>query len=67
VTTWTMPPLSVDADVLELARVYRFRAMYPDVIVLRSFPAAWIGRRKIEAPSVGLLLDKLELIMAPSG
>ena len=51
----------------QVPRLERFRADHPEVIILLrgAPPRAWIGRRKIERPTLRALLDELERTVPP--
>jgi hypothetical protein len=51
----------------QVRRLERFRATYPEVVILLrgTLPRAWVGGRKIERRSLRDLLDELEEIFPP--
>ena len=52
----------------QVPRLERFRADHPEVVILLQGapPRAWIGRRKIERPTLRALLDELEQTVPPN-
>jgi hypothetical protein len=63
VTGPALPALWIVPDEQDqVPRLEQFRADHPEVVILLrgATPRAWIGRRKMERPTLPALLDELE-------
>jgi hypothetical protein len=67
VTSGHRAPLGLVLDEDQAARLERFRAVHPEVVVLLlgACPKAWVDGQKIQHPTLRGLLDEPQEILPP--